>query len=98
MVLYIIEKRKQRKGNTIAYHKLSKPTTQIIDIVLETQKTTTPKLSAIAATYKNKTGKTIEKEELFHRISEAEKTGIIKSYIASEQDEPIQIWKAQIFS
>jgi len=97
-VLYALEKRKQRKENAIAYQKLSKPNRQIINTVLETQKTTTPTLSAIAATYKSKTGRTIEKEELWSRILEAEKTGIIKSYIASNQDEPIQAWKAQMFS
>jgi len=98
IVPYKIEKRKEKKANTNAYQKLSKPNKQIIDIVLDTQKTATPTLSAVAATYKNKTGETIEKEELFHRMSEAEKTGIIKSYVASNQDEPIQIWKAQMFS
>jgi exosortase len=98
IVLYLIEKIKQMKANTNAYTKLSKPTKQLIDIVIKTQKTTTPTLSAIAATSKNETGESIEKEELFHRISEAEKTGIIKSHIASNQDEPIQIWKAQMLS
>jgi exosortase len=95
---YVAEKRKQRKANANAYQKLSEPTKQIIDIVMETQKTTTPTLSAIAATYKNKTGKTIEKEELSNSISETEQTGIIKSSIGSNQDEPIQIWKAQMLS
>ena len=98
IVPYIIEKRKQRKANTSAYQKLSKPLKQIIDVVLQTQKTTTPTLSAIAATYKNKTGIAIEKEELFNRILEAEKIGIIKSYIASKQDAPIRIWKAEALS
>jgi exosortase len=98
VVLYIIKKRKQIKANTNAYQKLSEPTKQIIDIVLETQRTTTPTLSAIAATYKNKTGKTIEKEELFNRISEIEKMEIIERHVANSQDEPIRIWKAQVFS
>jgi len=96
IVLYTLEKRKQRKANAKAYQKLSKPNKQIIDIVLETQKTTTPTLSAIATTYKNRTGETIEEEKLLHKISEAEKTGIIKSDIASKQDEPTQIWKTQM--
>jgi exosortase len=94
---YVFETIKQRRANTKAYQKLSEPNKQIIAIILETQKTTTPTLSAILATYKNKTGKTIEKEELHHRISEVKKTGIIKSYIANNQDEPIQAWKVQMF-
>ena len=63
---------------------------------METQKNNTPTLNAITTTYKNKTGNLIKKEELLEKISEAEKTGIIKSYIASIHDKPIQIWKAQI--
>jgi len=98
LILYILETRKQRKANTKAYQKLSKPNKQIIDTILETQKTTIPTLNAIATTYTNRTGEPIEKEELLRRISEAQKTGIIKSHIASNQDEPIQIWKAQMFS
>lgn len=94
--LYALEERKRRKENAIAYRKLSKHIREIIDTVLETQKTTTPTLSAIAATYESKRGKSIDKEELCNQIVEAEKTGIIKGYIASHQDEPVQIWKVQI--
>lgn len=96
IILYVIKKRKQTKANANAYQKLSEPNKQIVDIILETQKTTTPTLSAIATTYKNKTRKAIEKRVLYNRILEAEKMGIIKSCIASNQDEPIQIWKAQM--
>jgi exosortase len=95
-VLYSFEARKQRKANAKAYQKLSKPNKQIIDIVLETEKSTTPTLSAIAIRHKNRTGEPIREEKLLHRLSEAEKTGIIKSAIASIQDEPTQIWKTQI--
>lgn len=94
IILYAIEKRKQRKANARAYQKLSEPNKQIIDIVRETQKTTTPTLSAIAATYTKRTGKSIKKEKMFYILSEVEKAGIIKSYIASNQDEPTQAWKA----
>jgi exosortase len=96
IILYVLETRKQRKSNATAYQKLSKPNKQIIDIVLETQKTTTPTLSAIAIAYKSRTGEIIEEEKLLHKLSEAEKTGIIKSEIASKQDEPTQIWKAYV--
>jgi exosortase len=96
IIFYYWETRKQRKLNTNTYLKLSTPNKQIIDAVAETQKSTKPTLNAIAATYKNKTGKNIEKEELLNRISEAEKTGIIKSHIENNQDEPIQTWKAQM--
>lgn len=96
MILYILETRKQKKANAKAYQKSSKPNKQIIDIVLETEENTTPTLRAVAATYKNRIGEPIEEEKLFHKLSEAEKTGIIKSDVASIQDEPTQIWKTQI--
>jgi len=95
-VLQECARAKQRKANANAYQKFSKPNKQIIDITLETQRTTTPTLSAIATTYKNRTGEPIEEEKLLHKLSEAEKTGIIKSDIASNRDEPTQIWKTQM--
>ena len=95
-VLYPLERRKQRRTNTKAYQKLSKPNKQIIDIITETGKTKKPTLHAIASTYKNAIGEPIEKEKLLQKFSEAEKTGIIKSEIASIQDEPSQIWKTQM--
>lgn len=97
IVLYGLENRKQKKANSNVYQKLSKQTKQIIDIVREAQETAIPTLSAIATKYRNKTKETIEKEELFHRLLEAEKTGIIKSYIANKQDEPIQAWKLHYY-
>lgn len=94
--LCAIERRKQRRTNAKAYQKLSKPNKQIIDITIETGKTTKPTLHAIAFTYKNRIGEPIEEEKLLQRLSEVEKTGIIKSEIASIQDEPTQIWKTQM--
>lgn len=38
----------------------------------------------------------MQESKLLHKLSEAEKTGIIKSDIASNHDEPTQIWKTQI--
>jgi len=96
LVLYCFETIKRRKANTKAYQKLSKPNRQIIDIVLETEKTATPTLGGIAATYKNRTGEPVQEEKLLQRLTEAEKTDIIKSAIASVQDEPTRVWKTQI--
>jgi len=96
IVLYCFEATKRRKANAKAYQKLSKPNKQIIDTVLETKKTATPTLGAVAVTYKDRTGEPIEEEKLLQRLAEAEKTGIIKRDLASIQDEPTQIWKTQI--
>jgi exosortase len=96
VVLYIFRKRKQRKANAIAYQKLSTSNKQLIDIVSETEKTTTPTLNAIATTYKNKIGEPIPQEKLLQKLSETEKIGIIKSSIANIHDEPTQVWKTQM--
>jgi len=87
---------RKRKINANIYQKLSTSNKQIIDAVFETQKSTTATLRAIATTYKNRIGETIEEEKLLHKISEIEKTGIIKSDIANNQDEPTRIWKTQL--
>ena len=95
-ILYILQERKQRKANTAAYQKLSTQNKQIIDAVLETEKTTTPTLKAIATTYKNKTTQPIEEQKLLQKLSETEKIGIVKGYIANKHDNPTQIWKTQM--
>jgi exosortase len=95
IVLYTFQKRKQRKANTTAYQKLSDPNKLIIDTISETEKTTTPTLNTIATTYKNKTNEPLEEQKLLQKLSETEKTGIIKSSIANMHDEPIHVWKTQ---
>jgi exosortase len=95
-ILYILQERKQRKANTAAYQKLSNQNKQIIDAVLETEKTTTPTLKAIATTYKNKTTQPIEEQKLLQKLLETEKIGIVKGYIANKHDNPTQIWKTQM--
>jgi exosortase len=94
--LYTFQKRKQRKANTTAYQKLSNQNKQIIDTVSETEKTTTATLNAIITTYKNKTGEPLEEQKLLQKLSETERTGIIKSNIANKHDEPIHVWKTQM--
>lgn len=95
LIFYFLETRKRKRLNVSIYKKLSKPNQQIIGAVFETEKFTTPTLHAIATTYKNGIGEPIEEEKLLNEISEAEKTGLIKSGIANNQDEPIKIWKTQ---
>jgi exosortase len=96
IVLYTFEKRKQIKANLNAYQKLSTPNRQIIDVVRETEETTPPTLNNIVATYQKTVGQPISNEQLLQRLSDLEKTGIIKSTITNKQDEPIQTWKTQM--
>jgi len=96
LILYALETKRQKRANTNAYQKLSKPNKQIVDAIIETEKTMTPTLEAIATTYQKITGKRISKEQLLKRISEIETTKIIKSCVANRQDEPLQIWKTAL--
>jgi len=98
IILYALDRRRERKANFNAYQKLSKPNKQIIDILTQTEKTTTPTLNAIAAKYQNTTGENIDREKLLQKLVEAQKIGIIKSNIVSKNDEPIQIWETQFSS
>ena len=93
VAIFVLERKKERKVNANAYQKLSKPNKEIINIIHETEKTTTPTLNNIAITHRNTTRKPINKEKLLHTLTEIEQTGIIKSEVANKEDEPIQIWK-----
>ena len=93
VAISVLERKKERKANANAYQKLSKPVKQIIDMVHETEKTSTPTLNNIAITHQNMMGQPINKEKLLQILTEIEKTGIIKSEVANKEDEPTQIWK-----
>ncbi len=95
-ILYIIEKREQNKADARFYQKLSTRNRQVIDTVLETEKTTIPTLRAIAATYQKKTGEPLKDEEMLQGLYHAERTGIIEGDIANVQDEPTQVWRGQL--
>jgi exosortase len=95
-ILYLVENKKQRNGNVQAYRKLSTASKELIDTIVQTEKTTKPTLHAIASTFKDRAGKPIEDEELLQRLSEAEEIGMIKSQVASVHDVPTQIWKSQM--
>ena len=91
--LFVFTRRKEMKENANAYQKLSKPIKQTIDVVRETENTTTPTLNNIAIAYQNMMGQPISKEKLLQILTEIETTGIIKSEVASKEDEPTQTWK-----
>jgi translation elongation factor EF-G len=95
IVLYTLEMRKKRKANANTYQKLSKSNRQIIDAVLETEKTGTPTLDKIAATYKESTGNRSNKKQLLDKLSELEGIGIIESHVANKTDEPIKTWRTR---
>jgi exosortase len=96
ILLYALETRRQRKTNAIVHQKLSGPNKQIIDVLREAEKTTTPTFDNVAKTYQKTTDKHLDKKQLLNKLYELEKTGVIKSTITSRQDEPVQIWRTQI--
>jgi exosortase len=96
IVFHTFETMRQRRANTRAYQKLSSQNKHIIDAIAETEKNTKPTLTAIAGTYKSKTGLQIGEKDLLEKLSETEKTGIIESAIANIQDEPTRTWKTKM--
>jgi exosortase len=96
LISYNLEKRKERKQNTVAFKKLSNADKQIINATHETEKNMLPTLNNISKTYNKMTGQTIDNEKLMQKLTEAEKVGILKKDIGNRRDEPVQIWKPNI--
>jgi len=90
------KKRKEKKGNTNSYQKLSKQDKQIIEAVYETQKKTPRNLSNIATTYTKIAQRSFTTEELFERLNQATQAGLIKKEIINLNDEPVLAWKSQV--
>ena len=63
--------------------------------VLEVLSLYTYKRMVACARLENIVGKTVNKEKLVQKLSEAEKIGLIKREIANRQDEPVQTWRTQ---
>jgi hypothetical protein len=91
--LYIIDKRRNRRENTIAYKKLSLVNQKLIKAIHKTEESTLSTLNNISKTYHGITREPIEEKSLLQKFSELEKIGVIKREIANKQDWPIQIWK-----
>jgi len=95
LVFYVFGRRKERRQKAVVYQKLSKNNKQIIEAVRRTEKSMLPTLNGIAKSYARMTGKPPDKEALTEKLSETEKTGLIKSEIANLQDEPIRVWRTE---
>jgi exosortase len=90
------ERRRERNKNSIIYQKLSLTDRQIIDTVQQTEKTTTPTLENIYSNYKNTTNNNIKKDEMLESLAKAVRIGLVSDQIVNWQDEPVQVWKANI--
>jgi exosortase len=96
LILFGVEREKQRRLNKSAYKKLSEIHKQIIDSVEETEKTNISTLENITSSYREATGQAIDKQHMLQKLAELEKIGLVRSVIISKQDEPFKIWKADI--
>jgi hypothetical protein len=88
---YATETRRQRKESLAAVSKLNSLNMEIVK-ALQTTKPAT--IGNLAATLQKNTGQTTTPEELEQRLRELENVGIIRSQISSQNNIPIQTWKA----
>jgi exosortase len=96
MIFILLETRRQKQANQKVLQKLSETNKQMITSIRKTEAKTLPTLNKIAKTYQQATGQQISEQQLLDKLSELEKTGTIKSTIASQNDEPIQTWKTHL--
>ena len=93
----VIKNRGEKKSNLQVYNKLAlKEEKLILQAAHEASKKEKPTANVIASHYQKLTGKTIDLELLLEKLNEAEKVGLIKRDITSQEDEPILTWKSQI--
>lgn len=94
--LGLIEDKQKRKGDKVAYEKLSDSNKQIITVIGETGKKTLPTLRNILVTYKETSRRAITEHHLMENLLKLEKTGIVRSKIASNRDEPTRVWTTNV--
>jgi hypothetical protein len=95
VLLQFYNAQKQKRANANAYEKLSKINMQLIDIIRRIEKKDMATFRKIAEEYKRTSANTTE-DELLKKLSELERTGLIKGTIINKHDEPIKIWRTQI--
>lgn len=92
-----IKNRGEKKSDLKLYNKLALQEEKLIlQAAHGASKKEKPTANVIASHYQKLTGKTIDLELLIAKLNEAEKVGLIKRDITSQEDEPILTWKSQI--
>ncbi len=99
MLIYLgVKNRKEKKSNLKIYNKLAlqeeKVILQVVQQISKKEKATT---NTIASYYQKLTGKTIKPKLLVKKLEDAEKVGLIKKKLVSQDDEPIFVWRSQLF-
>lgn len=95
-LFYTSEKTGDRKAKTNTYNKFPEEDKQIIDAVSQPKKTSLSTLQNIALAYQNTTHTQIEQQALLEKLIQAEETSIVTRQVISQQDEPVQVWKAHV--
>ena len=97
LALQAIQTRRKRRSNLVAFERLTSEREKLVlKAVYESDKTGKSTLDKIAATYEKLTEEQIELDLLFETLSKAEKAGLVKRQLTSQEDEPILIWKSQM--
>lgn len=95
--LEAIQNRKRKRSNFQAFsHLIQNEEKHILRAVHQTGQKGKPTLNRIAATYEKLARKSIELGFLLEKLNEAETAGLVKREIASQEDEPILVWKSQL--
>jgi exosortase len=91
-----IQMHREKKSNLKIYNQLdTEEEKRILQAVHQASKKETPTAGAIASCYQKLTGKTIETETLIQKLNQAEELRLVKRDIASQEDQPIIVWKSQ---
>lgn len=89
---YTAETRRRRKERLAAVSKLNALDAEIVKALQTTRRPVT--VGNLMAELQKKTGQTITLEKLDQNLTELENVGIIESQVSSQNNRPIQTWKA----
>lgn len=95
--IYYLDTRRQKQRNANAYKKLPTMKKQIVDSIRRTRKETLPTLENIGNTYQSLTGKPVTHEALLQSMAEMEKMRLVTQDVANLHDEPVHIWRINLF-
>jgi hypothetical protein len=95
--IYALMKNNQVRKNRTAYKKLSEDYKLLVTAVHGAEKQGLALLDKVSTNYQQLTGNVLDKEALLRKLYEVEKLDMIKRRIASRNDEPVQVWRTQLF-
>lgn len=95
-ILQLYRARKEKKQNTIIFGKLSDSDKGLVTAIHQMERLMPPTLNNIVSKYANDLGNAIDNENLLRRLSVLAEAGVVKSSVANDKDEPLQIWKSNV--